>query len=171
MTQAELGELLNYSDKSVSKWERAESIPDAYVLKRMSEIFGVPVDYILNDNNSWEPKQIVGEKTYRSSVITIISIVGIFTLALLAFIVTWIMEEPQWKVFIWAVPLSLVTHLVLNSVFRKGKGNFYIIAFLVASIIGVIYLTFLSQNWWQLFILLIPAELIVFLCFKVKKSA
>jgi len=54
MTQAELGELLNYSDKSVSKWERAEAVPDAYVLKKMSEIFGVTVDYILNSHDSWE---------------------------------------------------------------------------------------------------------------------
>ncbi|MBQ9515630.1 MAG: helix-turn-helix transcriptional regulator, partial [Ruminococcus sp.] len=33
MTQAQLGEELSYSDKSVSKWERGESIPDVYVLK------------------------------------------------------------------------------------------------------------------------------------------
>ena len=44
MTQAELGEQLNYSDKSISKWERGEAIPDAAVLKRMSEIFGVTID-------------------------------------------------------------------------------------------------------------------------------
>ena len=30
MTQAELGEQLNYSDKSISKWERGEAIPDAH---------------------------------------------------------------------------------------------------------------------------------------------
>lgn len=33
MTQAELGEQLNYSDKSISKWERGEAIPDAAVLQ------------------------------------------------------------------------------------------------------------------------------------------
>ncbi len=171
MTQAELGELLSYSDKSISKWERAEAIPDAYVLKRMSEIFGVSVDYILSANDNWQPEPTKKEQSYSSNVITLISIVGIFTLALLAFIVTWIMGTPQWMIFIWMVPVSLVTHLVLNSVFRKGKNNFYIVAALVASIFAVIYLTFLSENWWQLFILLVPAELIVFLCFKVKKSA
>ena len=53
MTQAELGELLSYSDKSVSKWERAEAVPDAYVLKKMSEIFGVSVYYILNTQDAW----------------------------------------------------------------------------------------------------------------------
>lgn len=38
MTQAELGAKLNYSDKSVSKWERGEAIPDAYVLSEMAEL-------------------------------------------------------------------------------------------------------------------------------------
>ena len=53
MTQAELGEQLNYSDKSISKWERGEAIPDAAVLKRMSEIFGVTVDYLLDEHDAW----------------------------------------------------------------------------------------------------------------------
>ena len=44
MTQAELGAILNYSDKTISKWERGEAIPDAYVLLQMAEIFGVSVD-------------------------------------------------------------------------------------------------------------------------------
>ena len=56
MTQAELGELLSYSDKSISKWERAEAIPDAFVLKSMSEIFGVSVDYILSAHDKWQPE-------------------------------------------------------------------------------------------------------------------
>ena len=37
ITQAELGARLNYSDKTVSKWERGEAIPDAYVLKQLAE--------------------------------------------------------------------------------------------------------------------------------------
>jgi len=48
MTQAELGEKLHYSDKSVSKWERGESVPDAYVLKCIAELFGVSVDYLIS---------------------------------------------------------------------------------------------------------------------------
>ena len=47
MTQAELGQRLNYSDKSISKWERGEAIPDAFVLTQMAELFGVTVDYLL----------------------------------------------------------------------------------------------------------------------------
>ncbi|MBR0364946.1 MAG: helix-turn-helix transcriptional regulator, partial [Clostridia bacterium] len=48
MTQLELGERLNYSDKTVSKWERGESIPDAGILKQIADVFGVTVDYLLD---------------------------------------------------------------------------------------------------------------------------
>ena len=49
MTQLELGERLNYSDKTVSKWERGESIPDAGMLKQIADVFGVSVDYLLEE--------------------------------------------------------------------------------------------------------------------------
>ena len=39
MTQVDLAEQLNYSDKAVSKWERAESAPDIAVLKNLADIF------------------------------------------------------------------------------------------------------------------------------------
>ena len=47
MTQAELGEKLNYSDKSISKWERGDVTTDVFVLMQIAEIFGVDVDYLL----------------------------------------------------------------------------------------------------------------------------
>ena len=47
MTQIELAEKLNYSDKAVSKWERGESVPDISVLKQIADLFGVTVDYLL----------------------------------------------------------------------------------------------------------------------------
>lgn len=39
LTQLELASALNYSDKAISKWERAESIPDIIVLKQLSDFF------------------------------------------------------------------------------------------------------------------------------------
>ena len=47
MTQAELAERLNYSDKAISKWERGESLPDVTVLKSVADVFRVTVDYLL----------------------------------------------------------------------------------------------------------------------------
>ena len=38
-TQAELAEKINYSDKSVSKWELGEALPDLKVLKQMADLY------------------------------------------------------------------------------------------------------------------------------------
>ena len=56
MTQSQLAEKINYSDKSVSKWERAEAIPDVAVLKNIAEVFGVTVDYLITTHDRWERK-------------------------------------------------------------------------------------------------------------------
>ena len=169
MTQAQLAELLNYSDKSVSKWERAEAVPDAYVLKHMSEIFGVSVDYLLSSHNDWEPISQKQKRRYRSEIIVLISMAGIWTLAFFIFIIGWILGHMLWLVFIYAVPISLITLLVFNSIWENGKRNYYIVSTLVASIFVMVYLTLLRWNPWQLLLLIIPAELIVFLAFRVKK--
>lgn len=171
-TQAELGEMLCYSDKSISKWERAEAIPDAYVLKRMGEIFGVSVDYLLKSHDEWKQVSEREEKRrYRTGIVTTIAIAGIWTVALFIFIVCWILDIMAWIVFLYAVPVSLATLLTLNSLWEDGKHNRLIIAMLIFSIIMVIYFTFLlfGYNIWQIFLLLIPAELILFLSFHVKK--
>lgn len=169
MTQAQLAELLNYSDKSVSKWERAEAVPDAYVLKHMSEIFGVSVDYLLSSHNDWEPISQKQKRRYRSEIIVLISMAGIWTLAFFIFIIGWILGHMLWLVFIYAVPISLITLLVFNSVWENGKRNYYIVSTLVASIFVMVYLTLLRWNPWQILLLIVPAELIVFLAFRVKK--
>ncbi len=38
LTQAELGEKLTYSDKSISKWERGDGLPDLLVLDKLAEL-------------------------------------------------------------------------------------------------------------------------------------
>ena len=48
MTQSMVAEKLNYSDKAVSKWERGDGIPDAYVLCSLADIYGVSVDVLLS---------------------------------------------------------------------------------------------------------------------------
>lgn len=49
MTQSDLAQRLNYSDKAVSKWERAESVPDIAVLKKIADLFEVTLDYLVTD--------------------------------------------------------------------------------------------------------------------------
>ena len=50
MTQAELGAKLNYTDKSVSKWEHGDATPPIDVLKEIAGVFGVTVDYLISES-------------------------------------------------------------------------------------------------------------------------
>ena len=47
MTQKDLAEQLNVSDKTVSRWERDEGTPDLSVIPVIAEIFGVTCDELL----------------------------------------------------------------------------------------------------------------------------
>ena len=50
LTQLELAEKLNYSDKAISKWERGDGLPDLVVLNEMANIFGINInDFTLNN--------------------------------------------------------------------------------------------------------------------------
>lgn len=171
MTQSELGDKLSYSDKTVSKWERGEAIPDASVLKKISRLFGISVDTLLDDGSA--PEQSAEEKPRESvnyNAIVRTAVVGIWTLAVLLFVMLWIFDIVHWQIFIYAIPITAIVLLVFNSIWHKGKGNFWIVSLLVQSLILLSYLISLPwKNPWQLFLVAVPAELLVFCCFRLKK--
>ena len=48
-TQLDLARKLNYSDKSVSKWERGEGLPDVYILAQIAQLYGVTVSNLIGE--------------------------------------------------------------------------------------------------------------------------
>lgn len=47
MTQKQLAEKLNVSDKAISRWERGESAPDLSLIPEISDLFGITCDELL----------------------------------------------------------------------------------------------------------------------------
>ena len=171
LTQAELGAKLNYSDKTISKWERGEAIPDAYVLTQLGEIFGVTVDNILSSHDSWQPvREEEGEEehSYSTSMITAIAVLGVWTLALTAFVTLWLVDLIYWKIFAVALPVSALAYLILTCVFHKRRQLQYVIAAFVLSIFVALFLL-LPGRPWQLFLVAAAAEVIVFLSCNVRR--
>lgn len=67
MTQKELAERLNVSDKAVSRWERDESYPDLTMIPIIADIFGVTSDELLRGQRMTAQEQESGcMKTERS---------------------------------------------------------------------------------------------------------
>ena len=176
LTQAELGEKLNYSDKTISKWERGEAIPDAYVLTQMAEIFGVSVDYLLSSHDAWESPEQQEEKErkqeehrYSVNMIIAISVLGVWTMALTIFVLLWLFDIILWETFVVALPVSILTYMVLICVFRRRRHLQFVIAAFVLSLFILLYFTLPMQKPWQLFLIAIPAEIIVFLSCNIRR--
>lgn len=176
LTQAELGEKLNYSDKTISKWERGEAIPDAYVLTQMAEIFGVTVDYLLSSHDAWESPEQQEEKErkqeehrYSVNMIIAISVLGVWTMALTIFVMLWLFDIILWETFVVALPVSILTYMVLICVFRRRRHLQFVIAAFVLSLFILLYFTMPMQKPWQLFLIAIPAEIIVFLSCNIRR--
>lgn len=172
ITQAELGEKLHYSDKSVSKWERGESVPDVFVLKCIADVFDVTLDYLISDHDKWEKPVSAGEETesYSHMFITLACIAGIWTLSVGEFVIFWLFGYIHWLVFVAAVPISLITLLVFNSLWFKGRHNMYIVMALVLCIVALVYFALFEYNFWQLFLIAVPAEIVVVLSFQIGKK-
>lgn len=148
MTQIELAERLNYSDKTISKWERAESSPDISVLLEIAELFGVTLDYFVRAEHErielFESK--AKEPKYNRKVIAYISESVAWFAAILAFIITTLIMDKmtfQFLYFIYALPIAFIVKLVFNSIWFNPRHNYYIISLLMWSILACVHITFL----------------------------
>jgi len=148
MTQMELAEKLNYSDKTISKWERAESSPDISVLVELADLFEVSIDYFVRSEKSEEdvvePK--TKDVTYNRRAISYVAEGGGWIVAIFAFIITTLITNQmtfQWLYFVYALPIVLIVKLIFNSVWFNPRHNYLIISALLWSILATIHITFL----------------------------
>lgn len=165
-TQAELAEKLNYSDKAVSKWERAESVPDIYTLKQIADFFGTKVDVLISEPKKDRPK-INYNLGKKRTILCLASatIVWLVAIAFFAFIhIIFPSITQTWLSFIYAIPVSAIVLLVFTSVWGKSLGNTVILSVLIWSVILTVYLTLLHtlpappERLWEIFLIGIPAE-------------
>ena len=159
------------TNKTVSKWERGESLPDAFVLKQLAAMFHVSVDMLLTPYTEWTlPMELeVSDRSYSSKMIMLVSLVGAWTLALLIFVVMWLCDILFPMIFVLMIPVSCIVILVMNSLWNRGRRNFWIVSALVISIFLFIYLLMWRSNPWQLLLVVIPAEIVVWLSFQIKR--
>ena len=173
MTQLDLAERLNYSDKAVSKWERGESLPDITIIKAISDLFGVTVDYLLSEEHE-EPSPAVPEPFVKKGVsfrtaaaITGMSILLVLLIStFLFFILCYALPEAhiiyRLLPFIFGVPVASIVWLVLNTIWFNRRRNYLIISLLMWSLLLAIWLTVLPAfNLFLIFILGIPGEAII----------
>lgn len=175
MTQAELGARLNYSDKTVSKWERGEAVPDALALMNIAEIFGVSVDYILSSHDEWEApksrKDVIQKEIlrYRPEIIIAIVLLGVFTAALTAFVTVWLISGVEWRILLVALSVDLLVLLILECVLNEKKHLQLIVSLFILSLFADGYFIFIHANLWQIFLIAVPCLAIANLSFYIRR--
>lgn len=182
LTQAELAEKLNYSDKAISKWERGESIPDVLTLMVLAEQFDTDVNFLLSDPNALpdNPTNLekamvhVSEKALKrkanKNIILALSTTLVWFVALLFFVVISSFGIPySWVAFFYAVPVTAIVLLSLRSAwhdFRWNKGLISAIVWGSLVSVHVSLMVFIGHNVWKVFLLGVPGQIAIFLWFR-----
>lgn len=170
MTQLELAERLNYSDKAVSKWERGDSLPDVAVLKQIADLFEVSIDYLVSPEHPQISERAVyeGRELRNRRIIMCISLLLVCLMATLIFVILNLIHgnaARHWLSFIYAVPACLVVTLIFNTLWFNPRRNFLIVSLLMWSVLVCIHLSLLllGYNVWLIYILGIPGQAIILL--------
>ncbi len=121
LTQAQLAEMLNYTDKAVSKWERGESIPDLRVLIQLADIYHITVDDIVNEHaeKAVKPKLNLDKKHL---LITLLSVGLVWVVATGVFMILYYIStirDYAYLSFVAAPFVSAVVLLVFSSLWGR----------------------------------------------------
>ena len=173
LTQGELANQLQYSDKTISKWETGEIVPSVENLIKLCSIYNVTLDQITTplDKEKFEPKKSKNYEVQNKIIITLLAILAVWITATAMFVYAKIIWDiSPWIVFIWAVPASCIVSLVFNSLWGKRVLGFVIISALLWTLITALYLQFLTYNLFAMYFIGIPLQAAVFLWAGLKKS-
>ena len=167
LTQADLASALAYSDKSVSKWERGDGIPDVLVLCKLSELFGVSVNDLLSENAEIKVPE---KKPYMSSriIIPLLSvglIFLIFSVVFLCFRIFFPEFSKAWLFFIFALPLSCIPLTVFSCIWWDLPQRFVSVTALTWTVVLFLRLTFEISGIDNIFITASIFQVLVILWF------
>lgn len=163
LTQEQLANKLNYSDKAISKWERATSLPSIENLYEICQFYNVTLDDLTNPNlELFEGQNKRRVNATNQIIITCLSVLLVFLIATIAYVGLFLFYGTyEWQIFVWSLPICSIVLLVFNGVWGKIKWVYPITTLLIWSLLASFFVQFLSQNLWMIFILGIPGELIV----------
>ena len=183
LTQAELAERINYSDKAVSKWERAESLPDVLTLISLAEQLGADLNTLIGmtaeekteaapapEPVPEEPKPAKKRRTADRGVIQQLSSVLVWVVALFLYMVLDAFGVKHlWLLFVVAVPANAIVLLSLRSAWKLYGLNRILISVILWGTLLTMYLLLLvvgKVNVWRILPMGLLGQIAIILWFK-----
>ncbi len=126
ISQLELAKKLCYSNKNISKWENGETMPNAFILQKIANIYGVTIEDLLSQNNTIKPLQEVPKKNYRKTIFrltmlflanAIMYTFGTFLIYVLKMVN--VSNFNLWLIYLYLSPLSFLSITIYLRVLYK----------------------------------------------------
>ena len=159
LTQLQLAEKLNYSDKAISKWEVGAVMPDVETLTHIAEYFGITVNDII-----YKKKKSFLKELYKNHIF-----ISLFSYAMIWFlstIVYFVLEQATildrcWLTFIFTIPISSVVLIVFSSIWFKRIHIYLSTSLMLWGIIVSVYLAISNFSLWFIFIIGVVGQLAI----------
>ena len=159
-TQLDLATKLNYSDKSVSKWERGESLPDVYILSQIAELYGVSVSALIGEIQP--PRE---SKPHYHMFILLLSLALTMAVATLLFSMFMIckVDYPAWMFFVYALPVCSIICIVFTSLWWGILWQGVSVSPLIWTLGLSLYLSFELENVSLIFLVCAALQVLTLL--------
>ncbi len=168
MTQLDLAEKLNYSDKSISKWEQGNGIPDIHILVRIAELFDVTVDDLVKEHPE---KEVLPRNTklLRRVIILMLSVGLCWLVAVVGFVLFHIFSDMPhvWLAFLFAVPASAIVVLVFSCIWSWKWVRIVSLSVLIWTALTVVTVTayLYGHAIWLVFLIGVPLQVLALFFF------
>ena len=176
LTQLELAEMLNYSDKAVSKWERGESIPDLRVLVQLAEIYHIKIDDIISEQPEGvvKPKINLGKKRL---LIVLLAVGLVWFIATGVFAVVFFTPSAAsyaWMVYIVAPLAMSIVLTVFSAIWGNKLTNAVTCTMILWSVVVIFHVFFAViapdiDKWWLFYVVGAPFQILIVLWFFFRK--
>ncbi len=171
MTQLELAEKLNYSDKSVSKWERGDGIPDLYVMLQIAELFGVTVNELISDT------PVKRRLLTHNKVLTTLIALGLPWLlaTILSFVFEIALPEfPSFCFYICAIPLDAIVAIIFTCLWWSKPLQFLSVSALIWTLPTALYIVLITfikvSDFWLIYFIATVLQVLTLLWYLRKKQ-
>ncbi len=175
LTQLELAEILSYSDKSISKWENGDTVPDLDTLITLSNFYNVTLDTLCRkplDDSTIKQNYDAGIKKRRAMtrnkiIIVLLSVSMVWFTATFVFVQLLLLYHySYWMAFIWALPLSCLICVIFCSIWSSHKPIIVAVSAFIWTLLFALHLNFVSlgfDNFATLYFLGIPIQIALIL--------
>ena len=176
LTQLEVAEKFNYSDKSISKWERAEGLPDILVLKALADFYDIRVDDFFREEKA-KIKMTKKSKRWFIFGLSETLVWLVFGVFFTVFSIALPKLFAWWLLFVYAAAASAILAVVWAGIYHKRLYQLISTSCIIWFTIASIYLTALmvtlpnpNPNLWLLFLIGVPLEILAVLWYFLRKN-